>query len=96
MRDPDAPRELARRAILAGHVQGVFFRDSARRHAQALGVRGWARNLPDGTVEVWAEGQADAVEELMRWCGQGPPHAVVEGVSISQVTPAGLEDFQVR
>ena len=82
--------------VIAGRVQGVWFRDSARRRAESLGVAGWARNRLDGTVEVWAEGRRDAVEALLDYCRVGPPRAVVEHVAVENVTPAQLEDFDVR
>jgi len=66
--------------IVEGRVQGVWFRDSTRRQAVELGVNGWVRNLPDGRVEVLAEGAADKVERLAAWCRQGPPAARVSKV----------------
>lgn len=63
--------------IIEGRVQGVWFRDSTRRKANALGVSGWVRNRPDGTVEVLAEGPEEQVNELVSWCHQGPPYADV-------------------
>ncbi len=56
------------RAIVSGRVQGVFFRDTCQRVASELGVRGWVRNRPDGTVEVAAGGSRDAVDSLLDWC----------------------------
>ena len=91
-----AQQPVARHAVIAGRVQGVWFRDSARRHAESLGVAGWARNQLDGTVAVWAEGPLDAVEALLDYCRKGPSRAVVERLTVDEVTPAGLEDFEVR
>jgi len=68
------------RLIIEGRVQGVWFRDSTRRKAMELGVRGWVKNRSDGCVEVLAEGSADAVEQLEAWCHEGPPNAVVRNV----------------
>lgn len=87
---------IARNVVISGHVQGVFFRDSARREAHRLGVTGWVRNRPDGRVEAWFEGPADAVAQLVRWCGHGPRHASVEDVQVSEAEPRGLGRFQVR
>ncbi|HJX39692.1 MAG TPA: acylphosphatase [Anaerolineae bacterium] len=70
------PKRL--RAILQGRVQGVFFRDFTRTEARALGLAGYVRNLPDGTVEVVAEGPGDALEKLQRQLKLGPPSARVE------------------
>jgi acylphosphatase len=68
----------AARFFVEGRVQGVFFRASTRQQAQALGLRGYARNLHDGRVEVLAVGDVQAVERLEHWLKQGPPAAHVE------------------
>jgi acylphosphatase len=91
-----AQPRVARRAVVAGQVQGVWFRDSVRRIAEAHGVGGWARNLRDGTVEVWAEGMLGSVQAVVDFCGVGPPRAAVEGVRVEEVVPAGLDRFDVR
>jgi acylphosphatase len=97
MASEDAPQKpVARRAVVSGRVQGVWFRDSVRRLARSLGVTGWARNRADGSVEVWAEGPPDAVEKLVDFAREGPRRAVVERVEVEQVTPAGHERFEVR
>lgn len=67
---------------IEGLVQGVYFRASTRQHACQLGVTGWARNCPDGSVEVLAEGEREAVENLVAWCHQGPLGAEVERVEV--------------
>lgn len=67
----------AARFIVSGRVQGVFFRASTREQAQRLGLRGHARNLPDGRVEVLAIGDADALDILAAWLQDGPPMAQV-------------------
>lgn len=84
---------IARRLRIHGRVQGVFFRDSVRRQAQSHGLRGWARNCKDGTVEVHVEGEEEAVEALTRFCQQGPPRAEVERVEARDTEPQGLERF---
>lgn len=68
------------RLVIEGRVQGVWFRDSTRTEAQRLGVTGWVRNRRDGTVEVLAEGPEDRVNQLVRWCHEGPSHARVSRV----------------
>ncbi|MHB8926823.1 MAG: acylphosphatase [Bacillota bacterium] len=68
------------RLIIGGRVQGVSFRYYTRRAAISLGVTGWVRNLPDGRVEVLAEGDDDTVQALVDWCHQGPPSARVTAV----------------
>ena len=71
-----------RRWVVAGHVQGVWFRESTRRHVEDLGgLRGWVRNLPDGRVEVGAEGAADRIEALRAFLSDGPDLACVEWVT---------------
>jgi acylphosphatase len=70
----------AARFFIDGIVQGVFFRASTRKQALELGVRGYARNLPDGRVEVLAVGDVQAVERLFEWLKQGPPSARVDNV----------------
>ena len=79
-----------------GRVQGVFFRDSCRREARAVGVHGWVRNEHDGTVHAWFEGRAAGVQHLVEWVHGGPPHAAVERVDVTAVEPAGLRRFEVR
>jgi acylphosphatase len=66
--------------IVEGRVQGVFFRDTTRREAVGLGLRGWVKNLPDGSVEVVAEGPRDKVDQLVQWCQHGPSYARVTRV----------------
>lgn len=69
------------RCLVGGRVQGVFFRSSAREQAMRLGVSGYARNLPDGRVEILACGEVDAVKQLRDWLREGPPAAQVTGVA---------------
>ena len=71
------------RFIVSGRVQGVFFRASARREAERLGLNGHARNLADGSVEVVASGEEAALHELEVWLQHGPPPARVERVTRS-------------
>ena len=70
----------AARFLVGGKVQGVFFRASTREQALKLGLRGYAKNLPDGRVEVLAEGDASSLDALERWLHVGPPMARVETV----------------
>ncbi|MBI2939353.1 MAG: acylphosphatase [Chloroflexi bacterium] len=90
--------ELAQAHVsIAGHVQGVFFRESARRLAESLGLTGWVRNLPDGRVEAVFEGGRDRIERALRWCQHGPPGAEVSEVLVEWRPYAGeFHDFQVR
>jgi acylphosphatase len=86
----------AARFLVGGKVQGVFFRASAREQALKLGLRGYAKNLPDGRVEVLAEGSATALDALERWLHVGPPMARVESVERgdTSVDEAG-EGFEI-
>jgi len=70
-----------RRCFISGRVQGVFFRASTRARALELGINGYARNLPDGRVEVLACGPDVQLQQLCDWLQQGPPGARVSGVS---------------
>jgi acylphosphatase len=92
--------EVMRRFLVIGKVQGVYFRHSARLEANRLGVRGLARNLPDGSVEVLAQGSQSAVQALGRWLHRGPARARVDTVRESDAVdndpteiPAGFEVF---
>ena len=87
---------MRKRVVAHGHVQGVFFRDSARQRAQAAGVAGWVENRPDGTVEAVFEGEPDAVETLVRWMREGPRGAEVEQIDVDEEDPEGLSGFDVR
>jgi acylphosphatase len=76
-------------ALVHGHVQGVGFRYSAVRQAQALGVRGTVANTPDGSVEVVAEGDAPSLERFLLWLEKGPPGARVREVQVQWLPPSG-------
>lgn len=94
-RDP-SDAVIRRRLIVHGRVQGVWFRGATERQARALGVAGWVRNRPDGTVEAVFEGGVAAVARAVAYCNQGPPGARVEHVESSDETPEGLVEFEVR
>jgi len=82
-----------KRCFVSGRVQGVFFRAATRERALALGVNGYARNLPDGRVEVLACGSRVAVQTLCDWLQEGPPAAVVTDVQCqpdAETAPAGF------
>ena len=81
---------------VSGRVQGVWFRQSCADLARQLNVRGWICNLPDGRVETVFEGAEAAVEEMVAWCRQGPPRAVVTTVDVVAEDPDGCERFEVR
>jgi acylphosphatase len=81
------------RCHVAGLVQGVFFRASTREQAQTLGLTGYARNLPDGRVEVLACGSAASIARLKDWLRVGPPGARVSGVACEAVPPEARSGF---
>ena len=87
---------IARRAVVHGRVQGVFFRDTTRRLARVEGVAGWVSNRVDGTVEALFEGEPDAVERLLDFCRRGPEGATVDRVEVTEAGLAGLEGFTIR
>ena len=88
--------EIAARFLVRGKVQGVFFRASTCEQARRLGLRGHARNLPDGRVEVVSAGTEEAVGALARWLERGPPQARVAEVVREAVDPASCEpDFDI-
>jgi acylphosphatase len=84
------------RVVVAGRVQGVWFRDSCRERARAAGVAGWVRNRGDGAVEAEFEGPAAAVDEVVAWCKTGPPRARVDDVDVTSIAPTGEKNFHVR
>ena len=85
-----------RRVVVSGRVQGVFFRDTTRRRAEAAGVAGWVRNTPEGTVEAVFEGEPGAVDELVEFCRRGPSGAEVAGIEVEEEQPENLSGFAVR
>ncbi len=87
---------VRRRVVVTGRVQGVLFRDSARREAGARGVAGWVTNRPDGAVEAVFEGPAEDVDALVAWMRHGPRHAQVEGTHVTHEEAEGERGFQVR
>ncbi|MEV7382139.1 acylphosphatase [Streptomyces lydicus] len=86
---------IRRRVVVSGNVQGVFFRDTCRRMASGLGVAGWVRNLPDGTVEAVFEGEPEAVQRMVEWAHEGPPMARVDAVSVHEEEPEGRRGFDI-
>ena len=83
------------RLRVRGRVQGVFFRDSIRRAAAEAGVAGYARNMPDGSVDVAFEGGPEAVERLVALARTGPPDAEVREVEVAEEPPEGVRGFSI-
>jgi acylphosphatase len=89
------------RAVVAGRVQGVWFRESCRHEAERLGVTGWVHNLRDGRVVIEAQGGRAAVDALVAWAHEGPRLAIVESVTVDALPveaqdPAATPRFAVR
>ena len=80
---------LARRYLISGRVQGVGFRFFAESAAMREGLHGWVRNLPDGRVEIAAEGDRDALERFERHVRHGPPGARVDEIDVNDEEPSG-------
>jgi acylphosphatase len=88
---------MTKRYVVTGRVQGVGFRWFVQREAEALGLRGWVRNTPDGAVEVLADGSEEQVALLASRLKQGPRAARVDKVEESPAeTPANLKDFRIE
>ena len=83
-------------ARVTGRVQGVSFRWYAEEQARSLGVAGWVRNEPDGSVLLHAEGEDEAVDALVDWCRSGPSAARVSDVAVRDAAPTGASDFETR
>jgi acylphosphatase len=95
MTAPDPSATISKRFIVGGRVQGVGFRYFVVREAEALGLAGWVRNLPDGRVEALASGAPDVVSVLEGRLWEGPPHARVTVVEASEAEPPTYAEFRV-
>ena len=81
---------------ITGKVQGVFFRQTSKEKADEFGVKGFARNEPDGSVYIEAEGAPEALEKFGKWCETGPENARVEQVKTTPGKPKGYTTFEVK
>jgi acylphosphatase len=81
--------------IIQGKVQGVFYRKSAFEQATALGLRGWVRNLPDGSVEMEIAGTENQTLEMIQWCKKGPKMAKVSQVTTAEIEEKPWIDFRI-
>lgn len=79
-----------------GRVQGVGFRYYAQKKAMELGISGYVRNLPDGSVYIEAEGDENAMEQYLLWCEDGPSWALVSRLDKQWVPVQGYRDFEIR
>ena len=82
--------------FVSGIVQGVGYRFATLDAAKQMGVSGWVRNLPDNRVEAVFEGTKAAIENMIRWCHEGPPAAVVKDVVVEYEEPKGIQEFQIK
>ena len=82
--------------FISGRVQGVGYRYNTYRQARQLSITGWVQNLKDGRVEAWFEGEAEALQGMLRWCQGGPLSAKVEDVTAEASEATGFEEFTIR
>jgi len=80
---------------VTGKVQGVFYRQSAKEMATALGINGHVKNMPDETVNIIATGNSNRIEQLIEWCRQGPRRAIVTNVIIEELPVESFEKFSI-
>lgn len=81
---------------VTGRVQGVFYRASTQARAEELGLTGWVRNCADGSVELEASGDAEALRQLESWLWQGPERAQVSAVDVAEGAGEPASGFEVR
>ena len=82
--------------LIAGRVQGVFFRASAQKQAKSLGLSGFVRNEHDGSVYIEAEGNPEALEKFVGWCRTGPPAAVVKSCEVREAAMKNFSEFLIQ
>jgi acylphosphatase len=94
----NVPSQKLRRVslVITGTVQGVFYRRDTAREAYKLGLAGFVKNEPDGSVYAEAEGLEKQVGALIRWCRRGPTHARVEDVRVTEIPPQNGHEFHVK
>ena len=82
--------------VITGKVQGVFFRQSTREKAIKTGITGEVKNIADGSVTIIATGTREQLEELIQWCRQGPPKAVVKNVEVKELELQLFDHFSIH
>lgn len=88
---------VRKRAVISGMVQGVFFRAHTQEKARELGLVGWVKNRPDGSVEAVFEGTPGQVEAMIKWCHEGPSTARISKVTVKPEEPTGrCTGFEIR
>lgn len=83
------------RIKIKGVVQGVFFRKFVKENAEKLGIRGYVRNLEDGSIELVIEGKDEKVNELLDKCKKGPKYSEIKDIEIEEINHQGLEGFRI-
>ncbi len=81
---------------MAGKVQGVYYRQSTKEKAQQLGVTGTVQNLRNGDVLIMATGTGEQLDQLVSWCKQGPPRAVVSDIQVEQKDTLRFNGFTIQ
>ena len=87
---------MAKRLVIRGRVQGVFYRAWSASEARALGLNGWVRNRRDGSVEMLIDGEAEAMERMIASCREGPPDARVDQVEVEETKEQASPGFEKR
>ena len=93
---PEGGEFKAVRVKISGVVQGVGFRYFTHRIAVSLGLDGYVRNIPGGSVEAVAEGNAEMVDMFLEKIGTGPPASSVRGMKVNEISPVGYDGFEIR
>jgi len=89
--------KTTKHVIISGRVQGIFFRANTQQKAEQLGIKGWVRNTSDGKVEAVFVGDKQKVDEIIKWCHQGPSMAEVENVEIEEKESTDeYSDFTIK
>ena len=82
--------------LVHGRVQGVWFRAGTKERADELGILGWVKNRPEGTVEIHAEGEKSQLENFISWCRKGTPAANVTSLELSPISLQNFKSFEIR
>lgn len=82
--------------IVKGKVQGVFYRATTRGKAIEFNLTGWCMNLPNGDVQIHAEGERENLNSLLMWCKVGPPRAIVDSIDFEEVEFQAYSEFNIK
>lgn len=86
---------ISKHIVVKGRVQGVSYRQSAKKTAEKMGINGTVKNLSDGTVEIFATGNDDDMPEFIAWCNEGPSLAKVTAVTVLDIPVKNFETFSI-